>query len=646
MCGLVGEFASGGVAIEESLRRIDHLASLARRRGPDGNGLWSDHRNCTMGFRRLAVLDLSDAGQQPMVSRGGNHVLVFNGELYNFRELRRHLEQRGHVFRSTGDTEVALYSLVEWGIDALARFNAMFALAFYDVRERRLLLARDHAGIKPLYYLQTREGVCFASQYDQILGHPWSHPLAVSRAAMGQYLRFGYIPAPAAALEETHMVEPGTWVRVDARGQLSNGTYFRFPVSSEPSLRGEAANEAVDAAVAAAVRRQLVSDVPVAAFLSGGIDSPLVVAKAQETSSGLKAAYTVGTNGDALDESAEASDYARQLSLEHHVEHATPEKALSLIDEVVEAAAEPFADYSLFPTLMVSRSASRDVKVVLAGDGGDELFWGYTGRFGSVLRESPTFAQPFWLRTARRALRRATGPARWEPSLGIRSIGEWYAARHSRISGDWLEQLFPTMGANLQPPRFFDYSGRHENEVANWMRWNEFVGHLTMVLLKVDRGSMFSSLEVRVPLLDREVIEVATAVDWRSCLDLETGTGKLPLRASLARHVVRQTHGKKGFTVPMDHWMRTSLRPKFEEAVLSRKEIAGVETSPIELARMYRRHLNGDRFGWSLWVLLSLAMWEDRHLRGGRTPWSPALHPPARDPDLLARTSENRLFAT
>jgi asparagine synthase (glutamine-hydrolysing) len=222
----------------------------------------------------------------------------------------------------------------------------------------------------------------------------------------------------------------------------------------------------VNAAVASAVRRQLVSDVPVGAFLSGGIDSPLVVAKAQASRRKLRT-YSIGTNGDSHDESVQAATYAKELAATHSVEHASADTALELIDDVIEATAKPFADYSTFPTLLVSRLASREVKVALSGDGGDELFWGYAARFASVLQRAPKFAQPFWLRNAQRALRRVTGIGQWESYRAMPSIGAWYATKHSRIPDSWLSRLFPEARASLRPPEFFEFSGHNIDQTAN-----------------------------------------------------------------------------------------------------------------------------------------------------------------------------------
>lgn len=622
MCGIVGELRLAGDAPTAD---FEQLIALMARRGPDDAGSWSDGV-CRLGFRRLSILDLSPAGHQPMtVDPGradtGRYALVYNGELYNFHALRLQLEARGVQFRSSGDTEVVLQALITWGADALTRFNGMFALGFYDRDTQTLLLARDHAGIKPLYVADTRFGTLFASQYDQILQHPWTRDLPVSADALALYLRLGYIPAPFALLKGSQMLEPGTWLQISVDGRRRHGRFFTFPRFRTPDLSGAAADEALAAAVTHAVRRQKVSDVPLGTFLSGGIDSPLVAAELQAASRHPVKAFTIGSNGSRVDESADAARYAAALGLEHVLRHAGDADALALIHAAVAACGEPFADYSILPTLLVSQLAREQVTVMLSGDGGDELFWGYAGRFGSLLRGTADFQQPVWWRTARRATTRLTGRGNGHANLRWPSLGDWYRAKHTRLPEHWLQRVL--VGAPDWPAAFalYDYSGADLNETAQWLRWNEFSGHLGMVLLKVDRASMYHALEVRVPLLDREVIDVATRIDWRSCLDLTTAVGKRPLRAALSRHTRFQTTAKRGFAVPIDDWFRGPLKALFSDLVLSRESLLDVPLDRKGLSDMFTRHQSGaGDFGWALWLLLSLALWQEHHFRFRQRP--------------------------
>lgn len=615
MCGIYGclSFEKGShpeTEIHEALVR------KMSRRGPDDEGFWRDDDICTLGFRRLSILDLSRAGSQPMFTPEGRYGIVFNGEMYNFPELKKTLEQEVSYFRSTGDSEVVLYALAKWGIGALERFNGMFALGFYDRSEKRLLLARDHAGIKPLYYMVAPEGLVFASQYDLLLHHPWGRALKPSPEALALYLNLAYIPAPRAIMERTYMLEPGSWIEFRADGKRRSGRFFEFPKHREPELKGKCAYEAIDAAITGSVRRHLLSDVPVAMFLSGGIDSPLVAAKMRILNNGPVKAFTIGTNGDELDESPDAAVYAHELGLQHCVEHARPHHALEMLDDVIRACGEPFADYSIFPTMMVSRLARKEFKVVLSGDGGDELFFGYTDRFGSVLESASAFSQPQWFRSVRWTLKKYLNFGQGHINFKWPNIGEWYRAKHSRLPVSMVPDMFPDLKSAPTDLLLFRYDGCRPDETAQWLRWNEFVGHLTMVLLKVDRASMYHSLEVRVPLLDREVIDVATRIDWTSCVDLKNHLGKIPLRAALKRHISHQTGTKRGFTVPMDAWMRNTLRPAFQEAVADRKEILGFPLNQKLVRKMFRAHLTGEYvFGWGLWTLLSLALWEQRFIK-------------------------------
>lgn len=622
MCGICGEleFSPGAGSSEDE---FNSLVDMMARRGPDDRGTWmtfpDQQRSCRLGFRRLAILDLSAAANQPMLAGGGRFALVYNGELYNFKKLRSELEQQGVQFYTSGDTEVVLQALIHWGKKALDRFNGMFALGFFDREEGSLLLARDHAGIKPVYYLLSEQGLFFASQYDQILAHKWRSGLSVSPAGLGLYLRLGYIPAPYAILEHTHLLEPGSWLQVTAEGCISRGIYYTFPPNSRPDLTAGEAYEAVNAAVGAAVKRQMISDVPLGAFLSGGIDSPLVTAKMQLAANGPIRAYTIGSAGSRFDESEDASAYARSLGVDHMLEQFTPDQVINHIGDVIAACGEPFADYSIFPTLYISGLARRDLTVMLSGDGGDELFWGYAERFASVLRLAEDFRRPYWQRSARWAAKRYLAIGNAHPNFRWLTIGHWYRQKHTRLAESLVTRLFPEISPWPAEFNLFEYAGSELDQTAQWLRWNEFVGHLTMVLLKVDRASMYHSLEVRVPLLDREVIDIATRVDWHSCLDLRTGTGKLPLRAALARHTDHQTQAKRGFTVPMADWLRGPLREVLGDLVLSRREWVGLAVDPRALKKIVDAHLSGEAdLANYLWLLLSLALWEDRYLGESR----------------------------
>ena len=422
----------------------------------------------------------------------------------------------------------------------------------------------------------------------------------VNPGALGLYLNLGYIPAPYALLTDSAALEAGTWMSVEQSGHAASGRYFTFPRASVPDLHGREALEAVDAAVESSVRRQMVSDVPVGVLLSGGVDSPLVAAAMRQATNASIPAFTLGTSGDALDESPDARRYAEALGLRHVVEHIAPADVIGLLDDVVAAYSEPADDYSIFPTALISRVAREQVTVVLSGDGGDDIFWGYPERMIRPLRAAAG-GSPGWYASLRRSIAEQPGAAQ---------------LRRSRfVDGAMLRSIFPSLPALPDDFGLFRFDGGVDG-LAQWIRWNEYTGHLAGVLQKVDRASMHHSLEVRVPLLDREVVDVATRVDWRSSVDLGREVGKLPLRAALERRVGFQTMRKRGFEVPMTSWLRGPLRPLFEDLVLSRHELLGLPLEQAALARVFHRHvMRIESSGWLLWRLLSLALWEARHFR-------------------------------
>ena len=628
MCGLVGALAFTDQPRDALLAPIRALTARMARRGPDDEGTWTDGVRCALGFRRLAILDLSPAGHQPMIARDGRYVLVYNGEIYNYRALRAELATLGLTPRSTGDAEVLLLALTAWGPAALARLSGMFALALYDTATRRVLLARDPVGIKPLFVARTAAGCVFASQYDQLVAHPWLAGAAADPDGLGLYLRFGFLPTGYGLHAGTGQLEPGCWRELTADGGVREGRFFALPRYRPATLRGAAAIDALDGALDRAVGRHLESDVPVGVFLSGGVDSPLVAAAAAEAAraAGTRAplhAFTIGVDDPALDETADARRYAAELAARYPITHVVETIAArdvpDLVGAIAQAATEPTADYSMFPTYLVSRLARRHVKVVLSGDGGDELYWGYPSRFASAIAQARYFRWPRAARLAAVAARRLRGAAvPTRDVLDYPDLGRLYQRKHTLMAEADLAAVFPTLppvpagfAAFALPRKVTD------DEAAQWVRWNELTIHLARVLAKVDRASMACSLEVRVPLLDPEVIDVAWRTDWRTCLDLTTRVGKQPLRAALARRLTTQTQAKRGFTVPMHAWLAGPLRPLVDELLLGRGELLGLPIARAALHGVVERLLAGDRAkAWGVWLLLALALWERTHGAG------------------------------
>jgi asparagine synthase (glutamine-hydrolysing) len=593
------------------------MAGGMARRGPDDEGFWSDPEGrVQLGFRRLAILDLTPAGHQPMISADGRSVLMLNGEIYNFRELGKELEAAGVVFRSRSDTEVLLEGLNRWGVEGISRLNGMFAFAWYRMPDRRLVLARDHAGIKPLYYFEPadRSGLAFASQFDVLLRTPWGEPGPVRPDVLRLYLRLHHIPPPYGLLERTHQLRPGHLLTLEPDRPVEQRAWWTLPRDPEPDLPAEAVLEPLAEALDRAVRRQRIADVPLGVFLSGGVDSPLVTAVARRQAGSSLKAFTIGSPGWAQDESADASAYGRRLDVDFRLHPVSGEEALGTIAEVHKAQHEPFADYSILPTLLVSRFAREEVTVSLSGDGGDELFFGYE-RPASLLRSGALFRWPRPVRLALWGAGRTGIAPRRSDAVVARDPGDYYFGVNTRLKDEDLRTLAPGLGSLPDDFDLYDFRGfRGTRDLANYSRYVEFYGQLQRGLKKVDMASMHHSLEVRVPLLDREVVDLSLRIDPLSCL--KNGVRKAPLRNLLARSVPAESipKAKRGFAVPLGDWLRGPLVPLVEETLFSSGELYPAGVFDRSALRAYwEGHKRGENRKWGLWTLLSLQWWARTH---------------------------------
>ncbi len=589
MCGICGQFGFGLHSELPNVTEWRPLIQMMSRRGPDDQGIWHDER-CLMGFRRLAIIDLSPAANQPFISPDERYALVFNGELYNFSELASELTHQVQ-FGTRGDAEVVLHSLMTWGAKALSRFNGMYALAFYDKVEQTLLLARDHVGMKPLYFLSDATGVVFASQYDQIARHRKARGRSFSIEDVATYLRIGYIPAPGALLQGTEMVEPGSWVSFSSAGKVTRGRVFEFQPESGPVLSGPDADEAIADALGRSLRRHIVSDAPVGCFLSGGVDSTLIASVWRKVDPDrVIPAFTIGRPDSAFDESDEARTHADAIGLQLHLENLSDHEAESLIDDVFEASTEPLADPGIFPSLMVSRMAAKKVKVVLSGEGADELFWGYVGRQCPFLKNV------------------AYGN-------GDRSLQK-YSSWLTDIRPEEFESCFPVMPFSPLGSQAADRESYSDiARAASEMRRYEIQTYLPFILLKTDRASMFHSLEVRLPFLDKEVIEVASRIRWDSCLDLDRGGGKQPLRKLLANSGIYPSLPKRGFGAPIDRWLRGCLSSRISDCLEGIEVLAGIPVNRKSITKLWSAFQSGQNpRGAVFWRLLLLCEWVRRNI--------------------------------
>lgn len=661
MCGIAGILTRREDDPEELSRRVGRMAASLQHRGPDDVGAWIDPgRRLAMGFRRLAILDLSVHGHQPMTSASGRYVMVFNGEIYNHRELRRILEARGHGFRGHSDTEVILAAFEEWGPEAaVPRFVGMFAIGLWDAQERVLLLVRDRLGIKPLYVYSGSTGVLFASELKALVA-AGDLGLSVDPEALGAYFRYLYVPAPLSIYREVRKLRPGHILRVaDGSAALPESQpYWSLEAVARKGLEMPFAGterEAVDEVerlIADATRLRTYADVPVGAFLSGGVDSSTVVALMQKAGNGPVKTFTVTFDVQAHDEGPAARAVATALGTDHTEVALGGSDVLELVPRITEIFDEPFADPSQLPTYLVSQVARRDVTVCLSGDGGDEVFGGYN-RYTRGVRtiERAMRVAP----GARRLASRAIGgiPYRvWErvfsafsavlptgavPRLAAEKVEKLArllpqpaeASMYRSLMSAWENPAALVRGGPDRPEatdaiaRVFG-DGRVEGTLARMMLSDQIEYLPDDLLAKVDRASMAVSLEVRVPILDHRVVELAWALPPE--MKIRDGTGKWLLREVLFRHVPKRLvdRPKVGFTVPVDDWLHGPLRP-WAEALLSRQalERSGLlHVAPIE--RAWKELKNGRRRnGLALWTVIVFQAWYARWVSGGPSgpPW-------------------------
>jgi asparagine synthase (glutamine-hydrolysing) len=642
MCGIAGFIDPSGL-LGDPATVLERMHSCISYRGPDDSGTWHDPGSGVgFAFRRLAIMDLSSAGHQPMASESGRYTIIFNGEVFNHGEIAAQLESLGHRFRGHSDTEVMLAAFEQWGIDAaVKRFIGMFAFAVFDRESRSLSLARDRLGKKPLYWgwigSGDRRTLLFASELWSIraVAQDW---LTINREAIASYLRFLYVPAPLSAFNEIHKVEPGQMVVVDSAGRSRIETYWDSAALAAAAVANplrcslEDASRELEAMLRESIRLRMVSDVPLGAFLSGGIDSSTVVALMQSLSPSPIRTYTISFDEQAFNEGDHASSVAKHLGTIHVDQRVRSKDALSLLSDLPGLFDEPFADSSALPTLLVCKLARRDVTVALSGDGGDELFGGYH-RYVSAdrlwaLKQIPGLD---------RLLRTAVGLA---PETLMRStlatLGSirprWRGAfdsgkvRKYTTDADWRskDHLYRTFRSIWNSPEdllaegheaapLFPPIGTIPSGMSNIKRfmWIDTRTYLPDDLLcKVDRTSMAVSLEARVPIIDHRIVEWSWRVPDRMLY--EGYRGKLLLRSVLSRYVPpRLTERRKmGFGVPIGDWLRSPLHDwaseLLSEAQVERQGI--LKSGPVRKAwDSFKSNPRSDPN--HIWALLMLQGW-------------------------------------
>lgn len=642
MCGLTGFWQSPGIDPDASRELVLRMAQRIAHRGPDDHGAWVDgSAGVALGHRRLSILELSAAGHQPMTSASGRYVIAFNGEIYNHTALRAELPQQ--PWRGHSDTETLLAGIEQWGFEAtLSKAVGMFAIALWDREQRRLTLARDRFGEKPLYVARLQGATLFASELKAFDAWPGFAP-RVDRGAVALLLRHNYIPAPYSIFEGVTKLPPATLLHIDGPAQIgAPQAYWSLREVAErgqrESFRGTDADatDALERHLEAAIALQRVADVPLGAFLSGGVDSSVVVALMQRQSATPVRTFTIGFDVPELNEAEHAKAVARHLGTDHTELYCSGQQALEVVPKLATMYCEPFSDSSQIPTFLVSQLARQHVAVSLSGDAGDELFGGYTRYDLAPARWSRIARVPALLRHVVGSAIQAVPVAAWD------RIGHAAWRLAGRVPPDRIGDRGHKLAEMLKtrtPEAFYRDLNSHQpfpervvigaaepatamNQPALWPPQQSFDERMMFIdmlsylpddiLVKVDRAAMAVSLETRVPLLDHRLVEFA----WTLPLHLKRrdGVGKWLLRQVLYRHVPRALidRPKTGFGVPLSEWLRGPLRG-WAEHLLDERRLRGQGLLDVAyMRRMWRDQLEG-RAEWMylLWDVLMLQAWLD-----------------------------------
>jgi asparagine synthase (glutamine-hydrolysing) len=652
MCGVAGFWQLRGGARDALLDQVQSMSARLTHRGPDDKGSWCDESaGIALAQRRLSILDLSPAGHQPMPSACGRYVLVFNGEIYNHLDLRRRLlaEAAAPAWRGHSDTETLLACFVAWGVEQTLRACVgMFAIALWDRQRRVLTLARDRMGEKPLYYAWQGDTLLFGSELKALKAHA-AFRADVDRDALALLLRHDCIPAPYTIYRGVSKLRPGHLLHIaaDAPRNARPTGYWSYNEAVSAGLdnpfRGSDA-EAIDALeerLSASIGAQMLADVPLGAFLSGGIDSSTVVALMQARSSRPIKTFTMGFGETGYDEAAHAKAVARHLGTEHTELYVRPDDALAVIPRLPSIFCEPFSDSSQIPTFLISQLTRREVTVALSGDGGDELFGGYNRYLGARTTWERMRRLPLFARLAGAGVLRSVSPNAWnrwferaKPLLPKR----WHLA----TPGDKAQKLAGVLPLSSGHAFFLHLASQWKNpasividahepatlltdprawpntrSLAQWMMAMDAQSYLPDdILVKVDRAAMANSLETRVPMLDHRVVELA----WRLPLHqkIRNGEGKWLLRQVLYRHVPRELveRPKMGFGIPLDRWLRGPLREWAETLLDERRLHQEGFFRPAPIRQKWKEHLSGRR-NWQhpLWTVLMFQAWLDQNRR-------------------------------
>ena len=615
MCGLLGEFGKN----PSSQIKFKSLLKLSENRGPDMAGYYNNLDVKTdqipflqFGFNRLSILDLTENANQPIISKSSRYVVMCNGEITNYLDLKNEMGLKEEDMRSLSDTEVLCHALDYWGIrETINRINGMYAIVIYDTNNHNINLIRDPAGIKPLYFAQTKFGWVFASQYNQIFKHPWFKLDAkINEESLTDYLRLGYIPAPSALFKKSWMLQTGSFVIINSELNAYSQEYHMLEDRSEYIETDNDTLQKLSILLENTFIDYVHSDVSIGSFLSGGIDSPLVNAILSKLGHKMNA-FTISTKFLGINEAQIAEKISKYLGINHKIESLKGEKIKTIIDDHFSAFSEPFSDYSSIPTYILCKEASKHFKVLLSGDGGDELFWGYT-RFLSVMDYKHWFKYPkyqrlIWASILRRLDNKVSSCIEFD------SIEDWVFERQSPIWISQVKKLMPQARHSFFTQRLYTIpnSVRTSKEILLWLRKNEFYGHLQRVLLKVDRASMAHGIEVRVPFLDKRIIDFSALICPE--LGISHRNTKYLLKNILKSYIPENYYlqHKQGFSFDLNTLLRNELKEDFTDTLMS-KNLFGNELIDSKVIydmvnNFYER--KGITNEWGLWTLFSLQKW-------------------------------------
>lgn len=621
MCGIVGIVGQDDRVVDAGL--LARMCAALRHRGPDEDGQYL-HGSVGMAMRRLAIIDLK-GGQQPIHNEDQTAWIVFNGEIYNYQSLREKLEKLGHEFYTDSDTEAIIHAYEQYGADCPKHLRGMFAFAIWDERQRELFLARDRVGKKPLLYAHVNGQLIFASEFSALLLHP-SISREIAPEAIHYYLSFMCVPAPLTAYRAIKKLEPGHTLRFTRHGEIKIERYWQPNFSKKVHLSEEEAGERAIEILREAVRVRLMSEVPLGAFLSGGIDSSAVVALMSEESAGPVKTFSIGFEEQDYNELEHARRVAKYVGADHHEFIVRPD-ALEVLPTLVEHYGEPYADSSAIPTYYVARETRKHVTVALNGDGGDECFAGYERhaamrlaesyrRLPGLVRESLVEQGMRLLPTPKARHSRVRSIQRFLKAASLPSVERylrWISVFHTEAKDKLYTNEFrrETAGhdpADLLTPWFARANGAGVVDAALLTDTMTYLPN--DLLVKVDIASMAVSLEARSPFLDHHVIEFAASLPEH--LKLRRLTTKYLLKRVLRKLLPAENlnRRKMGFGVPVGHWFRTGMQPFLREMLLSEKAFKRGFFKPEAVKRIIEQHTCGERdYGHQLWALLMLELW-------------------------------------